>query len=262
MFISEATAIGWVEKLISLALILQTLEYLQLRAVTVRVWDWEIIRKDFETFPTTFRSALDFFLCSKNFLGILLFRLACAILIFAFPHPLLMFSLLISTVLISLRWRGTFNGGSDFMTLLILMALCVATLFGNSPKIVAGCLWYITLQTCTSYFISGVVKLKKRNWRTGRALSGFMSTTIYTPSTFQNFFIKYRILLLLSSWMVISFEILFPVCLLGPTLCLLFIGLAGVFHLFIFYTFGLNRFFFAWAAAYPALYFCSQIGSH
>ena len=31
------------------------------------------------------------------------------------------------------------------------------------------------------------------------------------------------------------------------------------FHLVNFYAFGLNRFLFAWAAAYPALYFCSGL---
>ena len=61
------------------------------------------------------------------------------------------------------------------------------------------------------------------------------------------------------AWSVIGFECLFPLAWFDPRLCLLLMAAGAGFHLLNSYVFGLNRFLFAWLAAYPALWFCSQL---
>ena len=61
------------------------------------------------------------------------------------------------------------------------------------------------------------------------------------------------------SWLLLLFEIGFPVALVSPDLSIVVILIAIAFHVGNFYIFGLNRFVFAWLACYPALYFCSGL---
>ncbi len=259
MGFSDLDALRWIQGLISFSLILQTIEFLQLRKTfsSGSIWDWEILKQEFESAPKPLYDFLNFILSNKNFSGFLVVRLVLATLTFVFPSPIFIFVLFLSTILISLRWRGSFNGGSDFMTLVVLMALLIATTFPEHPKVRIGCLWYIALQTCTSYFIAGIVKLQKKNWRTGRALKGFLSSTIYRPGWLESVLQNHPGFILFSSWFIMMFECAFPLALLHPKLCTPLLGIAFVFHLANAYVFGLNRFLFAWVAAYPALYFCS-----
>ena len=61
----------------------------------------------------------------------------------------------------------------------------------------------------------------------------------------------------LSSLTVLALECCFPVVLLSPTLCMIVLPVMLIFHLGNAWLFGLNRFVFAWLAAYPALVYCS-----
>jgi len=143
------------------------------------------------------------------------------------------------------------------MTVIILSALSVGSLFKYSPKISLAVVWYITIQICSSYFISGVAKLRKKNWRNGAALKGFMKSTIYNEDKLTALFLRNSSLILISSWLIVLFEILFVTALISPPICSWFIVTAILFHIGNFYVFGLNRFIFAWLACYPALYYCS-----
>ena len=145
------------------------------------------------------------------------------------------------------------------MTIIILTSLCIVASFKDNFGVAFGCLWYISLQVCASYFIAGVVKLRRKNWRTGLALRGFLSSTIFEPQPILQAFTQRAHLLCLASWLIMLFEISFPLALSSPKICLIFIGMAFLFHLANCYIFGLNRFLFAWSAAYPALFYCSLI---
>jgi hypothetical protein len=258
-------ALHWTSMITGIAVFFQTLELISIRktAHDSGIWDWRLIRRDFETLPNWLCSflnpLLDSLLAYPNFLGVLALRLICAAWIVLAPQPIPTILLFVSTLLISLRWRGSFNGGSDFMNLIVLSALSVATLFKESPVIGVACLWYIAIQTCTSYFIAGTIKLQRQNWRNGKALSGFLSTTIYSPDSLSAMISDSQILSQIASWAVIVFECLFPLALLNSNVCIAFMSLAILFHLSNFYFFGLNRFLLSWAAAYPALYYCSQL---
>ena len=54
-------------------------------------------------------------------------------------------------------------------------------------------------------------------------------------------------------WAVMVFELVFPLALFSQPALFIALGLAMLFHLANAYFFGLNRFVFAWLAAYPSL---------
>ena len=250
----------WIERTIGVATLLQTLEYWAIRD-TLRpggIWNWAVLRREFVSLPRPLLALLDRLLSYEGFMGLLGARFIAAALLLFFPHGAVLLVLLFSTLLISMRWRGTFNGGSDYMTLIVLIALCVGHGFSGHPRVMQGALVYVALQVCLSFFIAGWVKLKSREWRQGRALSGFLNSSYYDAPPRLRPLANNMVLVRLASWGVILFECAFPLALWRPELCLVFVGLALLFQLANVYLFGLNRFVWAWAAAYPALYYCSQ----
>lgn len=249
----------WVERLTGTSLIVQTIELLLLRIhySDGGIWSWKNISPEFNFFPWFIRKPLELCLHSPQFHILLVLRLLAAVTILFFPHPLLMIFLFLSTLMISIRWRGTFNGGSDFMTLTVLFALSIATGFATEAVLVKGSLWYIGLQACTSYFLAGLVKIKRPNWQKGLAIPAFVDASIYGPMPAMSKPLRNKPLLLGLTWSILIFECVFPLALINPSVCTVFIGIAFLFHLGNFYAFGLNRFVFAWIATYPALYYCS-----
>jgi len=163
-----------------------------------------------------------------------------------------------STALIALRWRGSVNGGSDFMTLVVLGALSVARAAPERPLVSLGCLWYVAIQACNSYFIAGLVKLKAASWRQGRALPAFLADAAYDASALRSWLTRHPRFARVLGWAVMALECSFPLALVHPTLCTLLVTLALAFHIANVYVFGLNRFLWAWAATYPALFFASH----
>jgi len=116
--------------------------------------------------------------------------------------------------------------------------------------------WYITLQALTSYFMSGWVKLLHPSWRSGRALPQFLDTGIYGPLSPHSAY-RWPWLARTVSWTFTVWEGLFPLALLDARLAALFCTVASVFHYLVFRFFGLNRFFWAWLATYPAIVWCA-----
>jgi hypothetical protein len=258
-----AQALQWTARLIGLALFLQTLELLAIRRTLAGggTWDWAVIRRDFDGFPRFLRHALDVLLDYRGIVAILLVRLiAAAMAMFLFEVPSAIVILFGATLLVNLRWRGTFNGGSDSMTLIVLGALSIA-LTSGSEKVRMGCLWYVAIQVCFSYFIAGISKLKEPNWRSGRALAELLRSSHYDIPRRARAVAERPVLCLLASWGVILFECGFPLVFLRPHFAVPLISACIAFHLVNVYLLGLNRFLFAWGAAYPAFYFCVRASS-
>lgn len=261
-----STALYCTKQIISLAVILQTIELFHIRQSfsDQGVWRWGNLKVEFEIFSKLTQKFLAFTLKYENFLVLLALRLIAAVCLIFYSNAFLFLYLLISTLLISLRWRGTFNGGSDYMTIIVLSALTFNSFFSSpfentlSEKVSLAAIWYITIQICSSYFISGIVKIRRSNWRNGAALRGFMASTIYNDNSASRLISDNKIISIILSWAIIIFEVGFVVALLNPLLCVGFIIFALAFHLANFYFFGLNRFIFAWTSCYPALLFCSN----
>jgi hypothetical protein len=150
------------------------------------------------------------------------------------------------------RFGGPYNGGSDKMSLLILWCLTAAYLLPVR-------LWqetalaYLGVQVTLSYFISGQIKIVNPAWRSGQALVDVFAFSAYPVSEGLRRLADHKRLMFLMSWAVMLFEVAFPLALLNSTVLIVALVIGASFHLANACLFGLNRFFWIWLAAYPAL---------
>ena len=169
-------AIRIFEVLLGWSLCLQTLEYLRVAALD-RIALWPTLRKEIPAHPAWMKAALDKIFKPGVYTAMLALRLLLAIALMLGHLGLVGAMLLfLMALLLLLRWRGAFNGGSDFMTLVAITGLLLAQLAGSlvdAPWGWRAGFWYITLQTVSSYFVSGWVKLLRPEWRSGKALTLF-----------------------------------------------------------------------------------------
>ena len=247
------------EVLLGWSLLLQTLEYLRLIGLD-RVSHWPAQRSELPTRPAWLRPLLDALMRPGPYRAMLLVRLLMSLLLMAGLLPLIGALLLFLIALaLLMRWRGAFNGGSDFMTLVGLTGLLIAHGVGalTTPELGwrAG-LWYVALQSVTSYFVSGWVKLLRPEWRNGSALPAFLDSGVYGPLPERSVFRKPALARALS-WGFTVWEGCFPLALLDVRLALGLCASAVVFHFLVFWYFGLNRFFWSWLATFPAVIGCA-----
>mgnify|MGYP003338168613 CR=1 FL=1 len=146
------------------------------------------------------------------------------------------------------HWGGPYNGGSDRMRLLLLLCLFASHLV--DARVALG---YLAVQVVLSYTLAGYVKLVSPQWRRGEALADVFDWSVYPVSGAVRRLARARRTVRTLSWLTIAFEILFPLCLLHPVLLVAALSVAFVFHLFNAAAFGLNRFVWAWLAAYPCV---------
>jgi hypothetical protein len=210
--------------MISLAVALQAIEIFLLRN-RIQIW------------PTKIPQPI--------FLSLVILQILAAVAYGFLPHFIFLIFMLTGTVVIAWRFRGTFNGGSDYMTVTVLIGLLLPKPLGY---------WYIVVQLILSYMIAGLVKLKNREWRNGQALRELLTRSNYiVPKSIQSLVMQKKVSLLLS-WALIIFECSFFLSLVSQSFFWVYAVTAMVFHLGNFWVFGLNRFVLAWAAAYPSLY--------
>jgi len=222
------------------------------------LWSWAIQRQDI---PNAFAQKLFDALFAENiFNGLLWARLlALGSLVVQGANLANVTFLFVSNLAVLIRWRGAFNGGSDFMTLVVLTGLLISQWLGyfESPELGwRACFWYITIQSITSYFVSGAVKLLRPEWRNGSAMTIFLNAAIHGPLS-QNHRLRNPWLATLGSWTFILWECAAPLALLEVRLAILFCSVAALFHFLVFWFFGLNRFFWAWMASFPAIAWCA-----
>ena len=246
------------EVLWALSLLVQTAEYLRLEAPLARegVWQWAIQREELARAPSALRALLDVLQTERVWHAHLLMRALLGVCLLAgLVHTWMVLVLFLGTVVILVRWRGAFNGGSDFMTLVVVTGLLIG--HAATPWVGATMAWrsglgYIAVHTLTSYFLSGVVKLRYRGWRTGRALTSLLEGGLHGPLHRSSVFRGKRVACVLS-WVFILWECSVPIVICGPRWALAWCAVAPVFHFMVYWHFGLNRFFWAWCAALPAL---------
>lgn len=247
--------------LLSLFLLIQNTELLLLKREWSKKCPWRVenLADDVHFLPSAIRSLLQYLWQPGPFQVLIWIRIFAALMLPWLLHWTLMTFLLASTVLILLRWRGAFNGGSDFMSLIVISALFVASLFAESQYVQLGALWYIAVQATASYFLAGWVKIKRQSWRSGRALSDFLRPRALVQSYLLKKIAVNQRLSFLAAWLVLLFELSFPILYWQPNLVMGYLVAGATFHLINIYVFGLNRFFWAWLCTYPAIYYCSHL---
>lgn len=180
-------------------------------------------------------------------------RAVLAILLMLGLQPLLVESaLLVTAIMLIQRFQGPYNGGSDTMTVLVLLCFWLSHLAPSRywQEIALG---YLAVQLILSYFQSGWVKVVNPEWRSGRALQQVFALSAYAVSENVRLWAGRPQVLLAMSWSVMVFELLFPLALFNQTLLIVALSIAALFHLANACLFGLNRFFWIWPAAFPVI---------
>lgn len=245
--------LGW-------SLLLQTLEFFHVQHLD-RVSDWRIQREEVPARPAWVRRLLDRAVQGRGYMGLLWVRLGLALcLLMGWMNPALAVILFLSSVLLLFRWRGAFNGGSDFMTLVAVSGLLISQLVALATDNAAlgwrAGLWYVTVYVVSSYFVSGWVKLLRPEWRSGRAMTIFLDGGVYGPLAARSVYRRPGVAWLVT-WGFTVWEGCFPLALFDVRIAWFMCCVAPLFHFLVYWHFGLNRFFWAWLATYPAVLYCA-----
>jgi hypothetical protein len=181
------------------------------------------------------------------------------LLLMGFQPVLVEAGLLIVACVLLYRFQGPYNGGSDCMSILVLLCLFLSHI-APTPFWQQLALGYLAFQLTFSYFQSGYIKIINADWRSGQALADVFAITAYPVSEHARRWAKSPQLMFVMSWSVIVFELLFPLSLLNHYALIVALAIAAMFHLANACLFGLNRFFWIWPAAYPIiLWFQSRL---
>jgi hypothetical protein len=197
---------------------------------------------------------------------IVLFAIRCLLLVGLLFFPIqsvsgwILVSLLGLSLLISSLITYYGSDGSDQMNMLIIITLVVCHLPGvASTKLAVIGLWFIGLQACLSYCVAGIAKLVSSEWRASTAVKDVFSTKTYGSQKATIFLQKYPAGNVFLCWNVMIMETLFPLCLFLPwNYAVIFLIWGFTFHFFTAVIMGLNSFFWAFMATYPALYFINH----
>jgi hypothetical protein len=149
---------------------------------------------------------------------------------------------------VALVYRGSYCGGADSVFFYACLALAMGVRWPQTAVAM------LSVLAVLSYVVAGLAKAAQRRWWSGRALSEVIQNDFYAvPPAVKK--LSHRLpLMRFASWAILLWELGF----VGVFISRHFVGpfvVAGlVFHLAVFWAFGLNRFFWTWAITYPALF--------
>jgi len=238
MAFDAATALTLTRFLCGFSLVIQSCEYLALR-------------RSLTALGGRFSPPLVLTLCGIQGL------LALTMMFFPQAGAVLASALFVSTLMISVHFRGNFAGGCDSMTLVVLSALAVQSWLPSHPLVAQLCLVYIAAQALLSYVVAGLAKGCRAGWRSGETLCDYLRNSTYGAPARLVRWLDVKPRAFVGAWTVILFELAIVPAVFAPKALIVWLSLGAVFHLANFFALGLNRFVFAWLATYPALYWLS-----
>lgn len=218
--------------------------------------NWNHLQKDFSLSPRGVQVFLRW-LYTHQFSKLIYLQIVLLILLIIVQHWILAVFLILSYLLVCARFRGLFNGGSDCMSMTVLIGLLIALLESGGAHLQELGFYYVAFHLTMSYFISGYVKFKNESWRQGTALQVILGYSNYSIPACVRALASNPLIIFFTSWFVILWECSFPIVWFNHALVPYYLIIGVLFHLGNFIFFGLNRFVFAWIAAYPALIFCT-----
>ena len=234
-------------RLLAFTLFLQGIEYFLLtrKELFTKVWSFENLKDELK---------IRFLFSDLSFKIIVILQILTSLTAFIFPQTYLFVLLFLTTLLITIRFRGSFNGGSDMMSFVVLTGVLIS-FFAKNPEMGKFGLIYIGIHGIYSYFKAGLAKIRHADWRNGSALKGFSQVSLYP--VVRSLKIS-PLLSLVLGWITILFELGTVSVLVVPDMVGVYFILAIIFHLMVFATFGLNRFFWIWMSAWPGIFFTAD----
>ncbi|HMG57658.1 MAG TPA: hypothetical protein VK601_29360 [Kofleriaceae bacterium] len=251
---TQAAALEWTSRLGAVAAAVAALELLWVRRALADdgVFAWPVLRRELAPAPWIVRALADRALSYRGTLAVLGLQLAAALALPWSTSPLPAWLVLACSLAISIRFRGTYNGGSDAMLLVVMLALGIARSAPDTGGAAAG-LAYVAAQLVLSYFIAGIAKLREATWRTGRALPLLVRTPHYRVPAWAAATLSRPAIARWAARSILAFECGFPLAFTHPAACTALLAAGAAFHLGNAIVFGLDRFLWTWLAAYPAL---------
>jgi hypothetical protein len=262
MSLSASAAIDLVTRLVSMYVMVTSLEFLVQRRVLQDsgLLGWPVCQVRHPAFVRSwFASPLDLFFRYRVTMTIIGVRLGCAAVLFAAPaiparQILLPF---VAVTALLLGGRSPFGmDGADQMGSLTLAALALQALV-PTPLVSAAVLWFLTLQLVMSYVVAGTAKLLGPMWRDGSAIWGIASTRMYGVPRMGLWLKGHERISMIFAWGVIAGEAGFGAAFFLPRpFALPFVIGGSMFHFLAAALMGLNTFFWSFMATYPALLYC------
>jgi hypothetical protein len=155
-------------------------------------------------------------------------------------------------VLLLKRHHMTIDG-SDQMSLVVLVA-CLLGRIGGDAISVRAAVSFIAAELTLAYVLAGISKATSSYWRSGSALPIIVQTRMYGQPAVARLLGTRPAVGRAAGHSVLAWESLFLIALTAPPTVVLAILAAGIaFHAGCAIVMGLNRFLWAFAAAYPAL---------
>lgn len=234
--------------LFSFAILLQSIEMLIIagKKEFLSIWSFENLKIELP-----FRSFFKVLFSKNGFKILLLIQFVFLAASLLDQNRMYFLAVAAIQLLICLRFRGLFNGGSDMMVFVIATGLIIGGKFG---------VIYIGIHTIYSYFKAGIVKIIQPSWRSSIAIGQLLGTSLFSQSrNFGVYLQQKRFLSYLLCYTVLIFELSFPLALISVKATYVYFFLAMAFHFINFVFFGLNRFFWIWMAAWPSIFYCAEL---
>ena len=189
---------------------------------------------------------------------VLIARLVCSVALIVPLQSNVLYGSYASIILLSslfLAYQIRYGkDGSNQISFIILAGLAFTFLLPMSSPFQPVGLYFIAAQALLSYFAAGVSKISNAKWREGSALQSILNTATYGHSKAAAVLNRRPWLGGFVGWSVIAVEIVFPVALVSPPGLLIALLFAGaMLHLATAVLIGLDTFFWAFTATFPAI---------
>src|ERR1700682_5388250 len=127
--------------------------------------------------------------------------------------------IVLTTFLLNFR-HAYGQDGSDQMFSLIFVALLLVRAGPEDPRLLAAGAWFLALQSCASYCIAGIAKVRGEKWLNGSALFLIFNTASYGLASVADFLSRHPAVASVMTWSVMVVECSFPLAILGgPKFC-------------------------------------------
>lgn len=169
--------------------------------------------------------------------------------IYSSIHFVLPLALLLIDAVAYPRWRF-FPTSESALQRVFLFTLTVHAFF-DQPTISIMGLSFIAFHLCLVYLVAGLQKLKDPSWKDGSSLKSYVESSAFTFSK-NTFSWKWL------GYLVILWEITFPLSLSGGKIMWFYLLSGVLFHVFLSVKNGFNFFLWAFLSGYPAIKYVSE----